>query len=289
MNIIIEFTNRNKNIKEISQGIKIYLKKCKDIHSFTLIGPSNLLYTVNDEKNITIIDEKDEEEAINKALSLSKEKNNVLICFSQINNVIKIASNVLEFKTKEKTLTTGIFFKTLNIQNPLMLVNVDKINSESFEDMNNSISFFNDYLNIKNKNKLKTYKLLDSKTILTNDLNMKLSKDSSYQGCISVSELLNPGCDFVVCESTYVAGFLEGFKLAFNAINDVKNSDFNNTFLTNIGKKLTANINEQVENTFDKKTRSNGTILLGFNYPIIFGRIDDNLNSILKIFETSLN
>ncbi len=289
MNIIIEFTKKNQNIKEISQAIKIFLKKDKNNTTFTLIGPTDQLFTINDEKGITIIDEKDENEAINKALSLSKEKNNVLTCFSSINDVIKIASDILDFKTKEKTLVTGVTLKTFNYKKPVTLVNVDDINNETFDDIRNAIDLFNDYLNIKDKHKQKTYKLLDSKDKFTNEINNQLSDDFDYKGLLSPSELLNPDCDFIVSKSSFASGLLEGFKLSFEATEKIKNDKFNDTFLVKIGKKLYSPIEDQTANTLDKKTRSLGTILLGYNFPIIFGKVDDKLNSILGIFETSLN
>ena len=289
MNIVIEFTKKNQNIKEISQAIKIFLKKDKNNTTFTLIGPVDQLFTITDEKGVTIIEEKDENEAINKAISLSKEKNNVLVCFSSINDVIKIASDVLDFKTKEKTLVTGVTLKTFNYKKPVTLVNVDEINNESFDDIKNAIDLFNDYLNIKDKHKQKTYKLLDSKDKFTNEINAHLSDDLDYEGLLSTSELLNPECDFIISKSSFVSGLLEGFKLSFEAIDKIKDDKFNDTFLVKIGKKLYSPIEDQTANTLDKKTRSLGTILLGYNFPIIFGKVDDKLNSILGIFETSLN
>lgn len=289
MNIVIEFTKKNQNIKEISQAIKIFLKKDKNNTTFTLIGPVDQLFTITDEKGVTIIEEKDENEAINKAISLSKEKNNVLVCFSSINDVIKIASDVLDFKTKEKTLVTGVTLKTFNYKKPVTLVNVDEINNESFDDIKNAIDLFNDYLNIKDKHKQKTYKLLDSKDKFTNEINAQLSDDLDYEGLLSTSELLNPECDFIISKSSFVSGLLEGFKLSFEATDKIKNDKFNDTFLVKIGKKLYSPIEDQTANTLDKKTRSLGTILLGYNFPIIFGKVDDKLNSILGIFETSLN
>lgn len=289
MNIVIEFTKKNQNIKEISQAIKIFLKKDKNNTTFTLIGPVDQLFTITDEKGVTIIEEKDENEAINKAISLSKEKNNVLVCFSSINDVIKIASDVLDYKTKEKTLVTGVTLKTFNYKKPVTLVNVDEINNESFDDIKNAIDLFNDYLNIKDKHKQKTYKLLDSKDKFTNEINAHLSDDLDYEGLLSTSELLNPECDFIISKSSFVSGLLEGFKLSFEAIDKIKDDKFNDTFLVKIGKKLYSPIEDQTANTLDKKTRSLGTILLGYNFPIIFGKVDDKLNSILGIFETSLN
>ena len=289
MNIVIEFTKKNQNIKEISQAIKIFLKKDKNNTTFTLIGPVDQLFTITDEKGVTIIEEKDENEAINKAISLSKEKNNVLVCFSSINDVIKIASDVLDFKTKEKTLVTGVTLKTFNYKKPVTLVNVDEINNESFDDIKNAIDLFNDYLNIKDKHKQKTYKLLDSKDKFTNEINAQLSDDLDYEGLLSTSELLNPECDFIISKSSFVSGLLEGFKLSFEATDKIKDDKFNDTFLVKIGKKLYSPIEDQTANTLYKKTRSLGTILLGFNFPIIFGKVDDKLNSILGIFETSLN
>lgn len=289
MNIVIEFTKKNQNIKEISQAIKIFLKKDKNNTTFTLIGPVDQLFTITDEKGVTIIEEKDENEAINKAISLSKEKNNVLVCFSSINDVIKIASDVLDFKTKEKTLVTGVTLKTFNYKKPVTLVNVDEINNESFDDIKNAIDLFNDYLNIKDKHKQKTYKLLDSKDKFTNEINAQLSDDLDYEGLLSTSELLNPECDFIISKSSFVSGLLEGFKLSFEATDKIKDDKFNDTFLVKIGKKLYSPIEDQTANTLDKKTRSLGTILLGYNFPIIFGKVDDKLNSILGIFETSLN
>ncbi len=289
MNIVIEFTKKNQNIKEISQAIKIFLKKDKNNTTFTLIGPADQLFTITDEKGVTIIEEKDENEAINKAISLSKEKNNVLVCFSSINDVIKIASDVLDYKTKEKTLVTGVTLKTFNYKKPVTLVNVDEINNESFDDIKNAIDLFNDYLNIKDKHKQKTYKLLDSKDKFTNEINAHLSDDLDYEGLLSTSELLNPECDFIISKSSFVSGLLEGFKLSFEATDKIKDDKFNDTFLVKIGKKLYSPIEDQTANTLDKKTRSLGTILLGYNFPIIFGKVDDKLNSILGIFETSLN
>jgi hypothetical protein len=289
MNIIIEFTNKNQNIREISQAIKIFLKKDKNNTTFTLIGPNDQLFTINDEKAIAIINERDEKEAINKALKISKEKNNVLICFSSINDVIKIAPNVLDFKTKEKTLVTGTTFKTFNYKSPVTLVNIDTINKESFDDMNNSINLFNDYLKTKDKRKEKTYKLLDSKDIFTDELNKTLSEDPYYEGLLNPSELLNPNCDFIIAKSAFISGLLDGFKLSFIATEKIRDDRFNDTLFIKIGKKLYSPIDSQIENTLDKKTRSFGTILLGYNFPIIFGKIDDNLNAILNIFETSLN
>ncbi len=289
MNIVIEFTNKNQNIKEISQAIKIFLKKDKNNTTFTLIGPSNNLYTINDEKAITIIHEENEVEAINKALVLSKEKNNVLICFSAINDVIKIASDILDFKTKEKTLVTGVTLKTFNYKKPVTLVNANETNNETFEDIKNAINLFNDYLSIKNRNKQKTYKLLDSNDKFTHDFNEKLSDDSDYEGILSPSQLLDPNCDFIVSKSSFISGLLEGFKLSFEATQKIKDDKFNDTFLVKIGKKLYSPIEDQTANTLDKKTRSLGTILLGYNFPIIFGKVDDNVNAILNIFETSLN
>ena len=289
MNIVIEFTKKNQNIKEISQAIKIFLKKDKNNTTFTLIGPVDQLFTITEEKGVTIIEEKDENEAINKAISLSKEKNNVLVCFSSINDVIKIASDVLDFKTKEKTLVTGVTLKTFNYKKPVTLVNVDEINNESFDDIKNAIDLFNDYLNIKDKHKQKTYKLLDSKDKFTNEINAQLSDDLDYEGLLSTSELLNPECDFIISKSSFVSGLLEGFKLSFEATDKIKDDKFNDTFLVKIGKKLYSPIEDQTANTLDKKTRSLGTILLGYNFPIIFGKVDDRLNSILGIFETSLN
>lgn len=289
MNIVIEFTKKNQNIKEISQAIKIFLKKDKNNTTFTLIGPSDQLFTINDEKSITIIEENNENEAINEALTLSKEKNNVLICFSSINDVIKIASNILDYKTKEKTLVTGVTLKTFNYKKPVTLVNVDEINNESLEDIKNAIDLFNDYLNIKDKYKQKTYKLLDSNDEFTNELNEKLSDDLDYEGILSPSELLNPNCNFVISKSSFISGLLEGFKLSFEATEKIKNDKFNDTFLVKIGRKLYSPIEDQTANVLDKKTRSLGTILLGYNFPIIFGKVDDKLNAILGIFESSLN
>ena len=289
MNIVIEFTKKNQNIKEISQAIKIFLKKDKNNTTFTLIGPSDQLFTINDEKSITIIEENNENEAINEALTLSKEKNNVLICFSSINDVIKIASNILDYKTKEKTLVTGVTLKTFNYKKPVTLVNVDEINNESLEDIKNAIDLFNDYLIIKDKYKQKTYKLLDSNDEFTNELNEKLSDDLDYEGILSPSELLNPNCNFVISKSSFISGLLEGFKLSFEATEKIKNDKFNDTFLVKIGRKLYSPIEDQTANVLDKKTRSLGTILLGYNFPIIFGKADDKLNAILGIFESSLN
>lgn len=289
MNIIIEFTEKNQDIKEISQAIKIFLKKNKNSHTFTLIGPRDLLFTVNDEKNINIIDIKDENEAINRALTLSKEKNNVLICSSDINDVIKIATNLLDFNTNEKTLVTGTQFKTYNFKKPLMLININKINNEKSVDFKNSIILFTEYLNNRNRTNSKKYKLLDSNTEFTNDLDKILSNDIDYQGKVKPSQLLNADCDFVVCESSYISGFLEGFKSSFDAIEKIKNDKINDTFLIKIGKKLINSVDLQITNTLDKKTRSNGTILLGFKFPIIFSKNDGDINSLLKTIETAIN
>ena len=168
-------------------------------------------------------------------------------------------------------------------------MNVDEINNESFDDIKNAIDLFNDYLNIKDKHKQKTYKLLDSKDKFTNEINAQLSDDLDYEGLLSTSELLNPECDFIISKSSFVSGLLEGFKLSFEATDKIKDDKFNDTFLVKIGKKLYSPIEDQTANTLDKKTRSLGTILLGYNFPIIFGKVDDKLNSILGIFETSLN
>ncbi|MFA6755453.1 MAG: hypothetical protein WCR97_02950 [Bacilli bacterium] len=286
MNIIIEFNKETKNVRELSQAIKIFLKKYISNYSFTLVGPKELLFTISEEKRINIIDLQNKEEIINKALELSKEKDSALLCFGSPKEIISIANNALEFKNKNKLLVTGTSFLTKEVKKPVMLVNIDNINDEgiiSYQEMSN---LFNDYLKKKDTSKTKTFKFLKTGTEFDKGINDCFNKDNDYKGLIEIKDLLKPECDYILGKSLQMSTFLDTFNLVFHAVNDIENDKMNDTTLIKIGKSLTKSINIQIENTFDKKTRSFGTILLGYSYPIIFAKDNDNVNSLLNIFNT---
>lgn len=286
MNIIIEFNKETKNVRELSQAIKIFLKKYISNYSFNLVGPKELLFTISEEKRINIIDLQNKEEIINKALELSKEKDSALLCFDSPKEIITFANANLEFKNKNKLLVTGTNFLTKEVKKPVMLVNIDNINDEgivSYQEMSN---LFNDYLKKKDTSKTKTFKFLKTETEFDKGINDCFNKDNDYKGLIEIKDLLKPECDYILGKSLQMSTFLNTFNLVFHAVNDIENDKMNDTTLIKIGKSLTKSINTQIDNTFDKKTRSFGTILLGYSCPIIFAKDNDNVNSLLNIFNT---
>ncbi|MFA6667341.1 MAG: hypothetical protein WCS51_03180 [Bacilli bacterium] len=289
MNIIIEFNKESKNLNALSQAIKIFLRNHNKDYTFTLIGPIDLLFTVNDDEKIKLINIGSEKETIDKSLALLEGNNNALLCLSSINFVIGEAkkSNI-QYSNKTQVLITGTRFKTKDFKNPLMLINADKTNDESKESYLEGIKLFNDYLSKSNKSKDKTYKLL------VNDENNEASlieifkDDKAFKGSIKIDEITKPNCDFIIGNSTLINAFLSTFKMTFEAIDTIKTDKLNDTFLIKIGKSLTASVENQIDRTYDKKTRSCGTILLGFSKPIYFAKNDDTVTSFLDIFEKTI-
>jgi fatty acid/phospholipid biosynthesis enzyme len=185
-------------------------------------------------------------------------------------------------------LVTGTRFKTKDFKNPLMLINADKINNESKESYLESVKLFNDYLSKSNKSKDKTYKLLVNDENDETSLIEIFKDDKAFKGLIKIDEITQPNCDFIIGNSTVISAFLSTFKMTFEAIDSIKTDKLNDTFLIKIGKSLTSSVDNQIDRTFDKKTRSYGTILLGFSKPIYFAKNDDTVSSFLDIFEKTI-
>lgn len=289
MNIIIEFNKESKNLNALSQAIKIFLRNHNKDFTFTLIGPSDLLFTVKDDEKIELINIDSEKEIIDKSLSLLEGNNNALLCLSSINSVIKETKEAnLQYSNKTQVLVTGTRFKTKDFKNPLMLINADKINNESKESYLESVKLFNDYLSKSNKSKDKTYKLLVNDENDETSLIEIFKDDKAFKGLIKIDEITQPNCDFIIGNSTVISAFLSTFKMTFEAIDSIKTDKLNDTFLIKIGKSLTSSVDNQIDRTFDKKTRSYGTILLGFSKPIYFAKNDDTVTSFLDIFEKTI-
>lgn len=285
MQIIIQFSNRNLNIKELCQAIKIFSKK-HEKYNFLLVGPQDQLHTIKDEKNVKILDIKNEEDSILKTIQFVKKGNSLILSYTDLNNFVEDANNSLNFKKEAKTLVTGTLFKTYDYKKPLMLVNLDKTCEKDFSNTNilESISLFKEYLNKNNQDK--TYKICGFSKNQTSKMFELLKTDDSFKGEILPKDLLDANLDFVFLNQDYINGFLEGFENAFNATKKIKERKINDTISIKLANYFTRSIETQIDNALTNKARSRGTILLGYSSPIIFGKVDDDLNSILNSLNT---
>ena len=81
--------------------------------------------------------------------------------------------------------------------------------------------------------------------------------------------------------------FIDTEKFVVCNCDDLYKKETSLNFLTKLGNSLTKNARKTVNLRFDKKTRSYGTILLGFKTPFVLVNKDADLNQVLAALNTS--
>lgn len=290
MNTIIEMIDGLENSNEIIQAIKIYLNQNKKYTNVTLIGPEKFMATIKDEKNVKTIFTDKEEDSLKNALKFVNEKDCSFIFFSDYQKVISAAvKNKVEYLNKNKVLYAMNKFTLPEMGQFTYLVNTLNTNEETNDDFKEIVTITTDYLTKHSKGKAKTFKFLSSFTQdkRTDEIIKAFKGSDSFKGTISTSELINPNCDFILSTYENNAAFLEGFKFAFKVSDDLYKKETSLNFLTKLGNSLTKNARKTVNLRFDKKTRSYGTILLGFKTPFVLVNKDADLNQVLAALNTS--
>lgn len=290
MNTIIELISDIKNPNEVIQAVKIFEKQNQKLTSITLIGPEKLMATIKDEKTVKTFFSDDEDKNLEIAFSHINDKDTNFIFFSDYTKVISEAiKNKVPFINASKTIFAIDKFSLPEMGQFVYFVNTLNTNKETKTTFKEINMLSQNYLTKHSKGKTKTFKFL---TTFENDekieeLTSVFKEDKAYLGLITPTDLVNPECDYILSKSEINATFFDGFKFAFTVSDALYKKETSLNFLTKIGNSLTKSARKTIDLRFDKKTRSYGTVLIGFKSPFILTSKDAKLNSVLAALNTS--
>jgi len=277
------------NASSVNQALKIFLKKNPKFMDLVVIGEEEAMSTIKDINHIETIVINDETKAIQKANELSKEKDTKVLFFQDVLKVTEELSSLTITKTKTKNLVQAVKFPLLELAQTILLTSPLTESTNKYKDIKITINLVQDYLTKHGKSKERKYKILlpVNKVLDEEKMNEVINNDPNFVGYITLNEILNPNCDFVVCNKDMLDFFLEGFKFAFETSGILYNNEVSRNVTTKIGNKFIRAAKETIEMRLDKKTRSFGTIVLGLDQTLIFGTDNKSTNSILRLLDTT--
>ncbi|SRR5574344_778166 len=290
MNTVIELIDGLTNSSEIIQATKIFLSQNTKFTTITIIGPEKYMGTIKDEKNIKTIFSDKEDEILKIAFSFMKDKDTNFVFFSDYTKVINEANkNKVDYLSDKKVLFALNKFTLPEMGQFTYFVNTLNTNKGTNDDFKEITKVTSEYLTKHSKGKIKTYKFLTSfaEDAKVNETIKSFKDDEAFKGLILPSELTNPACDYILSTYETNSSFLDGFKFAFKVSDELYAKESSLNLLTKLGNSLTKSARKTVNLRFDKKTRSYGTILLGFKVALVLVNKDATLNQVLAALNTS--
>jgi len=290
--IVINLSKDLKNLNEIKQAIKVFLKKTK--YTLHIIGTEEQLNAMIGTDDLVldfIKKDASEEDYLNKSLNIIKANEAVgFLSFSNVNVLVPFVDSNFDEITKTKACALLYPTKVYNKSTLILDTAINKtINKEQAEDL---YSYADLFLKTVAKVKKTNFGLLNNLNILDKDF----KKNPNYVGLIRPFDFLENKTDIIISDATSSSLVIDAIRGGFYTLLLQTRLEIDKSAFFKLGEWHLKSVKRTINSKIDTNIISNGYFFIGYNQNIVsinndakFISVQQALNFLKGLDESEFN